>query len=59
MLKLQMLNLVKIGKLIRKINQKWLILSEMQFCAVGDIDDDDGGDDDGDDDDNDNHDCKI
>ena len=31
----------------------------MQFCAVGDIDDDDGGDDDGDDDDNDNHDCKI
>ena len=31
----------------------------MQFCAVGDIDDDDGGDDDGDDDDNDNQDCKI
>ena len=30
----------------------------MQFCAVGDIDDDDGGDDDGDDDDNDNQDCK-
>ena len=34
-------------------------LLEMQFCAVGDIDDDDGGDDDGDDDDNDNQDCKI
>ena len=31
----------------------------MQFCAVGDIDDDDGGDDDGDDDDNDNQDCKT
>ena len=61
MLKSQMHNMVTIGlsKLVQRFKHEyqWYRL-EMQFCAVGDIDDDDGGDDDGDDDDNDNQDCK-